>query len=126
MGRARTKSKKARLVDVEPNTAESQEPPSIPSLLIKAQTLVTQCDYDLAQLFVRRILERSPHHAEAKELLGVIQLEKGDVADAQHVGHFLPFTLAEFRFDRRRRRSSHSSPRDLTHPTHLHLLRTCI
>ena len=80
MGRVRIKTKKAVA-----SAAVSKEPPSIESLFEKAQSLVTQCDYDLAQKFTLRILERSSDHAQAKELLGVIQLEKGDLDDAKQV-----------------------------------------
>jgi len=41
--------------------------------------LIVQCDYDLAKRFVQRVLEREPNHAQAKEMLGVIQLETGDL-----------------------------------------------
>lgn len=55
------------------------------ALLSKAQTLVTQCDYDLAQKFTLRILERVPNHIDAKELLGVIHLERGNLDEAKDV-----------------------------------------
>lgn len=80
MGRTRVKTRKA--------TASStgvKEEPSVEALLSKAQTLVTQCDYDLAQKFTLRILERVPNHIDAKELLGVIQLERGDLEEAKDV-----------------------------------------
>ncbi|TDL16567.1 hypothetical protein BD410DRAFT_795218 [Rickenella mellea] len=83
MGRTRVKTKKARPVQTDATQAQAKEPPSIPSLLEKARSLVTQCDYDMAQKFVQRILERSSGHVEGKELLGVIQLEKGDINDAK-------------------------------------------
>ena len=60
--------------------------PEISSLLEKAQDLIIQCDYNLAGRFVDRILQRSPHHSEAKEMLGVVQLETGDLEGARLVG----------------------------------------
>lgn len=84
MGRIRTKTRKSKPV-VTASTAESANAPSIPSLLEKAQTLIVQCDYDLARRFVERILEREPHNAEAREMLGVVQLETGNLDGAKNV-----------------------------------------
>jgi hypothetical protein len=83
MGRTRTKTKKP----VPKVTAPPSETttPSLPSLLEKAQTLINQCDYELAKRFIERILERSPKHAEAKEMLGIVQLEMGEIGDAKKV-----------------------------------------
>jgi hypothetical protein len=81
MGRTRTKSKKAPYGPVD---SDAPEPP-IEALLEKAQGLLIQCDYELAGRFIDRILQRSPHHAEAKEMLGVVQLETGDLEGAQQV-----------------------------------------
>ncbi|KAF7797097.1 hypothetical protein EIP86_008289 [Pleurotus ostreatoroseus] len=82
MGRARPKTKKTKQVVTE-NTAEPSQAPSIPALLEKAQTLVAQCNYELATLFVKRILERAPENADAKEMLGVVQLESGELESAK-------------------------------------------
>ncbi|KAJ7035086.1 hypothetical protein C8F04DRAFT_1210500 [Mycena alexandri] len=57
--------------------------PSIPALLEKAQSLIVQCDYELAQRFITRILEQQPSNAEAKEMLGVVQLEMGEIEAAR-------------------------------------------
>lgn len=84
MGRARTKAKRVKPV-ASNSTAEGKEPPSIPSLLEKAQTLIVQCDYDLAQRFALRILEREPSNVDGKEILGVTQLETGDIDSAKQV-----------------------------------------
>ncbi|KAI5119440.1 hypothetical protein M0805_008379 [Coniferiporia weirii] len=78
MGRTRVKNKKAAA-----SSTTEKETPSLDSLFAKAQLLVTQCDYDLAQKFALRILERAPERADAKELLGVTQLEKGELDDAR-------------------------------------------
>ncbi|KIL67584.1 hypothetical protein M378DRAFT_22754 [Amanita muscaria Koide BX008] len=57
--------------------------PSIPALLEKAQSLLVQCDYDLALRFARRILEIQPSHAEATEIAGISLLETGDTDGAK-------------------------------------------
>ena len=95
MGRTRTKTRKAKPV-ITANTSEPLEPPSIPSLLQKAQSLIVQCDYDLARLFVQRILDREPKNAEAKEMLGVVQLETGDIDAARKVCAFLKCEVLSF------------------------------
>ncbi|KII90009.1 hypothetical protein PLICRDRAFT_108697 [Plicaturopsis crispa FD-325 SS-3] len=82
MGRTRTKSKKLQSVASE-SLAAPAAPPTVAALLEKAQSLVVQCDYELARQFTERILQREPHHAEAKEMLGVIQLETGDLDAAR-------------------------------------------
>ena len=80
MGRTRVKTRKAAS-----GSADVKEQPSVEALLTKAQALVTQCDYDLAQKFTLRILHRAPDNIDAKELLGVIQLERGDLEEAKEV-----------------------------------------
>ena len=89
MGRTRTKSRKAQAAGAAPSTAAKpdtvQQEPSIPALLEKAQTLIIQCDYGLAERFVRRILEREQSHAAAKEMLGVSHLELGELEQAKQV-----------------------------------------
>ncbi|KAL4248055.1 TPR-like protein [Abortiporus biennis] len=82
MGRTRPKTRKAKPV-ITANTSEEILPPSIPSLIEKAQSLIVQCDYDLARLFVQRILERESKNVEAREMLGVVQLETGDIGAAR-------------------------------------------
>ncbi|TCD69341.1 hypothetical protein EIP91_007897 [Steccherinum ochraceum] len=82
MGRTRTKTRKAKPL-VTANTSEAAEPPSIPALLQKAQSLIVQCDYDMARMFVQRILEREPKSAEAREMLGVVLLETGEIDAAR-------------------------------------------
>ncbi|KAJ7601783.1 hypothetical protein DFH06DRAFT_1489156, partial [Mycena polygramma] len=78
MVRTQTKKKSAaRPTDASAGVLPSSAPPSIPALLEKAQTLIVQCDYELAQRFVTRVLEQQPSNAEAKEMLGVVQLEMG-------------------------------------------------
>jgi hypothetical protein len=86
MGRIRTKSKKTTaLVESTPDNKPSKASPTIPALLEKAQGLIVQCNYELAQQFARRILENEPQHADAREMLGVCQLEMGDLDEAKEV-----------------------------------------
>ncbi|KAJ7475873.1 hypothetical protein FB451DRAFT_1245083 [Mycena latifolia] len=82
MGRTRTKKKTAARTAEVPASALPAAP-SIPALLEKAQSLIVQCDYDLALRFTTRILEQQPSNAEAKEMLGVIQLEMGEIDAAR-------------------------------------------
>ncbi|KNZ81849.1 UPF0661 TPR repeat-containing protein C16D10.01c [Termitomyces sp. J132] len=84
MGRTRTKKKAASKATDPPilHTC-SQNGPSVSALLEKAQSLIVQCDYDLALRFIRRILEQEPSNAEAKEMLGVSLLETGEIDQAR-------------------------------------------
>ena len=97
MGRTRTKSKLQRQVPPKPSTASaagasSSTTPSIPALISKAQSIIEQCDYELASQFIQRILQISPKNVDAREMLGVVQLEMGLVQEAREVGpgHFFP------------------------------------
>lgn len=91
MGRTRVKTKKAA------TSSSTEKNPTIESLFEKAQTLLTRCDYDLAQKFAIRILERAPAHNEAKELLGITQLELGELEDARNVS--MPFPVVSVLFE---------------------------
>ena len=94
MGRTRPKSRKAHPAPAAPaNTAENASP-SVPALLEKAQSLIVQCDYELAGRFVKRILQRESTNAVAKEMLGVIQLEIGELLDAKKVRLLSCLTIA--------------------------------
>ena len=53
--------------------------------------MIEQCDYDLANQFIRRILQISPNNVEAKEMLGVVQLETGLIQEAREVSLVLFF-----------------------------------
>jgi hypothetical protein len=77
MGRTRPKNRKARPPIDDPADGEKRSEPTIEALLEKAQELIVQCDYDLAGRFIDRVLNRAPDNAEAKEMLGVVQLETG-------------------------------------------------
>jgi hypothetical protein len=96
MGRLKTK-KKGVVSKPEPEPDQQKEiEPSIQALLQKAQDLIVQCDYDLASRFVHRILERQPNNAEAKEMLGVVQLETGAIEDAKLVRLSNPYIPTTF------------------------------
>ena len=83
MGRTRPKKKvQSKAKDVH---SESKKTPSTASLLEKAQSLIEQCDYDLALRFINRILDQDPNNAEAKEILGVALLETGEIEGAKQV-----------------------------------------
>lgn len=82
MGRTKTKTKKRALIEL-PST--QSDAPSLPALYQKAQSLVDQCDYELAAKFLKRILEKDAAHVQARELLGVVLLELGDLSTSQTV-----------------------------------------
>ncbi|CCM01385.1 uncharacterized protein FIBRA_03436 [Fibroporia radiculosa] len=83
MGRTRTKSRKATALLSKVAVEEPTLPPSVSALLEKSQSLIVQCDYDLARRFVQRALDREPSNAQAKEMLGVVQLETGELDAAK-------------------------------------------
>ena len=85
MGRTRPKTRKIKPVITQNTAEEPAPPPPISALLEKAQALIVQCDYDLAGRFARRVLEREPQNVEAKEMLGVVQLETGELLAAKEV-----------------------------------------
>jgi hypothetical protein len=87
MGRTRPKTRKARLLATELTEAlqEKKSEPTVQALLEKAHELIVQCDYHLAGRFVERVLQRTPDNAEAKEILGVVQLETGLLDKAKQV-----------------------------------------
>lgn len=68
----------------EPAAEPAQEPP-VSSLLEKAQSLIVQCDYPLAERFIKRILEREPLNIEAREMLAAVLLETGELDAAKQV-----------------------------------------
>ncbi|KAF9223373.1 hypothetical protein BS17DRAFT_781757 [Gyrodon lividus] len=89
MGRARTKQKKsAPVVSASVAQAASSQPP-ISSLLTKAQDLIVQCDYPLARKFIERVLVREDgavlEKIQAREMMGVVLLEMGDVDAAKDI-----------------------------------------
>jgi hypothetical protein len=96
MGRTRTKSKKAALIsEVAAPQQKTDNGPSIPALLEKTQSLITQCDYELASKFAGRILEKDVANASAREMLGICQLELGELYAAKEVGSFTNAVLGK-------------------------------
>ena len=98
MGRTRTKSKIQRHAQTKTSAAQSSSAststaPSVSALISKTQSIIEQCDYDLANQFIQRILQVSPNNVEAREMLGVVQLETGLVQEARKVGPNLLFLL---------------------------------
>lgn len=85
MGRTKLKKKVHTKEATDQHFSESKKAPSTPSLLAKAQSLIVQCDYDLALRFINRILAQDPKNAEAKEMLGVALLETGEIERAKQV-----------------------------------------
>jgi Flp pilus assembly protein TadD len=83
MGRTRPKTRKAR--PPAPEQTEYKSEPTVEALLEKAQELIVQCDYELAGRFIERVLKRAPDNVEAKEVLGVVQLETGLLDAAKQV-----------------------------------------
>ena len=83
----RTKPKKKVHSGAKDLHSESKKAPSTASLLAKAQSLIEQCDYDLALRFINRVLDQDPKNAEAKEMLGVALLETGEIEGAKQVGY---------------------------------------
>lgn len=79
----RTKTKKAAIVST---SLAPPPPPTTTSLIAKAQDLITQCDYDLALRFIRRALDQEPTNPDAREVLGIIEIERGELENAQKVG----------------------------------------
>jgi hypothetical protein len=84
MGRTRSTITRTRHLKTA-SSSSATTPPSVPELFTKAQSLVEQCNYQLAARFLQRILETDAMHVEARELLGVVQLESGDLDAAQLV-----------------------------------------
>jgi Flp pilus assembly protein TadD len=88
MGRTKTRTKRVdrkQNITLDSHTSGTNPGPSTSALYEKAQTLVEQCDYELAAKFLRRILDTDGVHIEAQELLGVVLLELGDLSTAEKV-----------------------------------------
>lgn len=77
---------------IVPQKPAPKPEPTVESLLDKAQTLVAQCNYELALAFLKRILEKDPSHVEARELLGLTLLETSDLDMATRVS--TPFLVS--------------------------------
>jgi len=99
MGRTRTKVKKS--APVVTNSLQSSSTPTTPAisaLLEKAQDLITQCDFPLAHKFIERVLTRDDGSVneknQAKEMMGVVLLETGEVDKAREASRAFFFLLA--------------------------------
>ena len=57
----------------------------MPDLLAKAQSLMAEMDAELARRFAARILEMEPNNFEAREMLGIIEAEEGNIDAARKV-----------------------------------------
>ncbi|KAL4074886.1 hypothetical protein V8B97DRAFT_1868111 [Scleroderma yunnanense] len=83
MGRARPKKQRS----AQPQAPSSN--PAIASLLEKAQDLIIQCDYPLARKFIERVLLREDgtvsEKNQAREMMGVVLLELGEVDAAKEM-----------------------------------------
>ena len=57
----------------------------------KAHTLLAQSDFPLAIKFLTRALSQDPNHLEARELLGVAELEGGDPEAGRAVSSLISY-----------------------------------
>jgi hypothetical protein len=88
MGRARAKAKKSVPIVTNPSrSSSSSATPAISALLDKAQELIVQCDFPLARKFIERVLVRDDGSVseknQAREMMGVVLLETGEVDKAR-------------------------------------------
>ncbi|KAG2075360.1 hypothetical protein BDR04DRAFT_1133368, partial [Suillus decipiens] len=90
MGRARVKAKKyVSTVTNSSQSSSSSATPAISALLDKAQELIVQCDFPLARKFIDRVLVRDDGSVseknQAREMMGVVLLETGEVDEAREL-----------------------------------------
>ncbi|KAG2122774.1 hypothetical protein DEU56DRAFT_69287 [Suillus clintonianus] len=90
MGRTRTKAKKSALnVTNSSQSSSSSATPAISAILDKAQVLIVQCDFPLARKFIERVLAREDGSVneknQAREMMGVVLLETGEVDEAREL-----------------------------------------
>ena len=100
MGRSRNAISKKGIREKQNETASSplkapSSAPSIPDLLKMAQNLIGELNFELARRSVDRILEREPANVEAREILGSIEIEEGNI-DAARKARLLT-TIPSFR-----------------------------
>ncbi|WOO81451.1 putative assembly chaperone of rpl4 [Vanrija pseudolonga] len=96
----KTKSKARKgAVAKAPKPAPSGSAADVPGLIDKAHVLLAQSNFDLAIKFLERALQLEPTNLEARELLGVAELEEGDGDKGregrQHLLHLFPPHTAE-------------------------------
>lgn len=68
-----------------PNSTQTDLSLSLSLSAVKSHTLLAQQDYELAQRFLTRLLSIEPSNAEARELIGVCELELGNPQEARDV-----------------------------------------
>ncbi|KAF8340566.1 TPR-like protein [Cantharellus anzutake] len=85
MGRSRNAPSKKGIRGKNSETTRSLQkaPPSIPDLLGSAQSLMDQMNFESARRFVDRILERDPANSKGREMLGLIEIEDGNIDAAR-------------------------------------------
>ncbi|KAJ8521892.1 hypothetical protein ONZ45_g1439 [Pleurotus djamor] len=83
MGRLKTKKRAATKATDSPSNSKVQ--PTVQALLEKTESLIEQCDYELALQFAKRILQQEPKNVAAREMLGVSLLETGELMEAKEV-----------------------------------------
>ncbi|KAF9514937.1 hypothetical protein BS47DRAFT_1376401 [Hydnum rufescens UP504] len=86
MGRTKTiVASKGFRANASPSKSKKNVPQPLPTpaLVNKAQSLMGEMNYELARRFIQRILEIEPNHVEAREMLGIIEIEEGNVDDAR-------------------------------------------
>ncbi|EKD04798.1 hypothetical protein A1Q2_00909 [Trichosporon asahii var. asahii CBS 8904] len=70
---------------------ESSKVTDVPAIIDKAHVLLAQSNFELAIKFLERALSLEPGNLEARELLGVAELEGGDVDNGrQHLLQLFP------------------------------------
>lgn len=95
---SKPEEKKSRTAKAEKQAADtsgsssSSTAPSATSLIDKAHTLLAQSNFELAIQFLQRALEVDGDNTEARELLGVAELEGGDAEVGREVGLSFTFT----------------------------------
>lgn len=85
MGRTKTAAETKGLRNTSPTKTASKNEPSVPELLAKAQSLMGEMDFELARRFATRILEMESNHFEAREMLGIMEAEEGNIDAARTV-----------------------------------------
>jgi hypothetical protein len=85
MGRTKTAAETKGLRNTSPTRTTPMSEPSVQALLAKAQSLMGEMDFELARRFVARILEIESNHFEAREMLGIMEAEGGNIDAARTV-----------------------------------------
>ena len=70
------------------NSQRAEPPASLHDTTAKSHTLVAQQNYEQAIALLSRLLALAPGESEARELLGVCELEMGNVQAAYEVRRY--------------------------------------